>query len=181
MKREYQHAIFAALSGLILALMIVFVGRETGGSGKDIMVTTLFTPDKTVEWYVPVLRVIGSIFSFTSGGAGGVFAPSLSAGAGIGALLAEGFHLSPQASNLLILCGMTGFLTSITRSPFTSSILVLEMTNSHNVIFYIMLTALIANLAASLVTRHSFYDQLKDMYIREAHAAGPQLAEEQVT
>lgn len=175
LEREYQHAIFAALAGLMIALMIVFLGKDTGGSGKDIMVTTLFTPDKSVQWYVPILRVAGSVFSFSSGAAGGIFAPSLSAGASIGALLAEGFHLSPQASNLLILCGMTGFLTSITRSPFTSSILVLEMTNSHNVIFYIMLTAVLANLTATLVSRHSFYDQLKDMYIREAHAAGPQV------
>jgi H+/Cl- antiporter ClcA len=64
---------------------------------------------------------------------------------------------------------MTGFLTSITRSPFTSSILVLEMTNSHNVIFYIMLTALLSNLIATLVSRHSLYDHLKDQYISEIH------------
>lgn len=173
--RQYQHVIFAGITGLSVALMIVFIGKATGGSGKEMMITTLFTENKSVDWYEPVLRVVGSIFSFTSGGAGGVFAPSLSAGAGIGALLAEGFHLNSQSTNLLILCGMTGFLTSITRSPFTSSILVLEMTNSHNVIFYIMLTALLANLSATLISRHSFYDQLKDMYIREAHAAGPQV------
>jgi H+/Cl- antiporter ClcA len=79
------------------------------------------------------------------------------------------FHLSDTETNLIILCGITGFLTSITRSPFTSSILVLEMTNSHNVIFYIMLTALFSNLIATLVSRHSFYDHLKDEYINEIH------------
>ncbi|HEX5112429.1 MAG TPA: chloride channel protein, partial [Saprospiraceae bacterium] len=83
---------------------------------------------------------------------------------------------SNAETNLLILCGMTGFLTSITRSPFTSSILVLEMTNSHNVIFYIMLTALFSNLIATLVSRHSFYDHLKDQYIREIHKSDLQRA-----
>ena len=32
-----------------------------------------------------------------------------------------------------------------------------------------MLTALLANLASNLVTRHSFYDQLKTQYIQEIH------------
>ncbi|MEP6647718.1 MAG: chloride channel protein, partial [Saprospiraceae bacterium] len=54
-------------------------------------------------------------------------------------------------------------------SPFTSSILVLEMTNSHNVIFYIMMTALFSNVIATVVSRHSFYDQLKDQFISEIH------------
>jgi len=67
----------------------------------------------------------------------------------------------------MILCGMTGFLSGVTRSPFTSSILVLEMTNSHTVIFYIMLTALLANLFATISGKHSFYDQLKIQYLQE--------------
>ena len=105
--------------------------------------------------------------SFSTGAAGGIFAPSLSAGASIGSVVAGIFRLPPTDSNLIILCGMTGFLTSITRSPFTSSILVLEMTNSHSVIFYIMLTALLANLVASSISRHSFYDRLKLDYLHE--------------
>ena len=170
-KNNYQKIIFVALCGLIIAALAVLIDSKTFGSGKEIMVSTLFTNQKHLEWYVPFLRVIGSIVSFSAGAAGGIFAPSLSAGAGIGAVFAGWFHLSNAETNLIILCGMTGFLTSITRSPFTSSILVLEMTNSHNVIFYLMLTALLSNLMATVVSRHSFYDHLKDQYIREIHKA----------
>jgi H+/Cl- antiporter ClcA len=53
----------------------------------------------------------------------------------------------------------------------------LEMTNSHNVIFYIMLTALNANLIASVISRHSFYDHLKDQYIGEIHKTETQMPE----
>jgi len=62
---------------------------------------------------------------------------------------------------------MVGFLTGITRSPFTSSILVIEMTNSHNIIFHLMLTALLANLIPPLATKHSFYEYLKEQYLDE--------------
>ena len=133
------------------------------------MVATLFTDQKHLEWYIPLLRIVGPIISFSNEASGGIFAPSLSAGASIGAVVAGWVHLSPTATNLIILCGMTGFLTGITRSPFTASILVLEMTNTHSVIFYIMITALIANLIAGLISRHSFYDHLKDKYIDEIH------------
>lgn len=169
LKKNYQKYIYVIICGLIIAALAIFIDHRTFGSGKEIMVTTLFTNNKHLEWYMPFLRIIGPIISFSTGAAGGIFAPSLSAGASIGAVVAEWFHLSGPATNLIILCGMTGFLTGITRSPFTCSILVLEMTNSHNIIFYIMLTALSANLIANLISRHSFYDQLKDGYISDIH------------
>ncbi len=168
-KKNYQKVIYVAMCGLIIASLAILVDSKTFGSGKEIMITTLFTNHKHLEWYVPFLRIIGSIISFSTGAAGGVFAPALSAGASIGAVFAGWFHFSDSEANLIILCGMTGFLTSVTRSPFTSSILVLEMTNSHNVIFYIMLTALFSNLIATAVSRHSFYDHLKNRFISEIH------------
>lgn len=169
LKNNFQHILYAALCGLAIAALAVFVDGKVLGSGKEIMVDTLFTGEKHAEWYLPLLRIFGSITSFSTGASGGIFAPSLSAGASIGSVFSGWFQMSDTESNLLILCGMAGFLTGITRSPFTSSILVLEMTNSHNVILYIMLTALFSNLVASLISRHSFYDHLKTDYIREIH------------
>ena len=175
--RNYQKVIYTALCGLFIAAMAILLDSRIFGSGKEIMVSTLFTEQKYLDWYVPILRVIGPIISFSTGVSGGIFAPSLSAGASFGAVFAGCFHFSIPETNLLILCGMTGFLTSITRSPFTSSILVLEMTNSHNVIFYIMLTALVSNLIATVVSRHSFYDHLKVQYINEIHKTEKQQRE----
>ena len=62
---------------------------------------------------------------------------------------------------------MVGFLTGVTRTPFTSAILVLEMTDRHNMIFYLMLAGLIANLSAIVIDKHSFYDHMKIRYLRQ--------------
>jgi H+/Cl- antiporter ClcA len=129
-----------------------------------------------MEWYVPLLRTVGPMVSFTNGAAGGIFAPSLSAGASIGSVFSGWFQMSDSNSNLMILSGMVGFLTGITRSPFTSSILVLEMTTADEIIFYLMLAGLASNMMARLVDRRSFYDQLKEQYIEElthSEAANP--------
>lgn len=169
-KKNYQKLIYAGICGLIVAALAVLIDSRMFGSGKEIMLTTLFSNNKHIEWYLPILRIIGPIISFTTGAAGGVFAPSLSAGASIGAVFSGWFHLSATSTNLVILCGMAGFLTGMTRSPFTSSILVIEMTNSHSIIFYIMLTALVANLISTFISRHSFYDHLKDVFLREINS-----------
>lgn len=178
-KKQSQKIMYVIICGLIIAALGVLINYQTFGSGKEIMVETLFTGDKNVEWYVPLLRFFGPIITFSSGAAGGIFAPSLSAGASIGSVLSDWLTLSPTETNVIMLCGMTAFLTGITRSPFTSSILVIEMTNSHNIIFYLMLTALVSSLVANLVSRHSFYDHLKDEYIKEIHREEEQISEEQ--
>ncbi|MCB9425683.1 MAG: chloride channel protein [Flavobacteriales bacterium] len=167
LKKIYQNGLYAVVIGLTIAGLAYFIDERVLGSGQEIMISTLFTDDKHLEWYIPILRVFGTIISFTVGAAGGIFAPSLSAGASLGAVLSDFLQLSNSETNLIVLCGMVGALTGITRSPFTSSILVLEMTNSHDIIFHLMLTALSANLIANLISRHSFYDILKNNYLDE--------------
>lgn len=164
---NYQLAIYAAACAIILAGLAYFIDAGTMGSGKDLMERTLFNSDKHVVWYTPLLRIIGPVLSFTAGGAGGVFAPALSAGAGIGAMVSGWFSLGEANTNLLVLAGMVGFLTGVTRSPFTSAILVLEMTDRHNIIFHLILAGMVASLTALLVDKHSFYDHMKNQYIRD--------------
>jgi len=167
---NYQHILFLLTCSLLMVCLAIFVNKNILGSGKDLMAGVLFSNDKYVPWYLPLLRIIGPVFSFTSGAAGGVFAPALSAGASIGSLFSGWFTLSPANTNLLILSGMVAYLTGVTRSPFTSAILVLEMTNRHNVIFQLMLAAMVAGIASLIIDKHSFYDHLKRKFIEESAA-----------
>jgi H+/Cl- antiporter ClcA len=179
-KFTYHHVLFVAGCSLVMVFLAYFVNREVLGSGKDIMEKTLFTSDKYVHWYTPLLRTAGPLFSFTTGSAGGVFAPSLGAGASIGSLVASWFKTPDIDTNMLILAGMVGFLTGITRSPFTSVILVLEMTNRHNVIFHLILAGMVASLVSILIDRHSLYDRLKLQYIKNLNTVEETEKTEQV-
>jgi H+/Cl- antiporter ClcA len=91
-------------------------------------------------------------------------------------MLSGWLHLSATDTNLIVLAGMVGFLTGVTRTPFTSAILVLEMTDRHNVIFHLMLAGMLASLAAMVIDRHSFYDHLKYQYLREIVGEDDQVA-----
>lgn len=162
-----KKVLYIIVCALGIALLGFIWGSPMVGSGKEVMTHTLFTTDKHVEWYVPFLRMLGSLLSFTTGGAGGVFAPALAAGASVGSVLGGWFHCAPADANILILAGMVAFLTGVTRTPFTSAILVLEMTDRHNVIFHLMLAAMVAYLVSMLVDKRSFYDHLKHRFIHE--------------
>ncbi|MCB0689725.1 MAG: chloride channel protein, partial [Saprospiraceae bacterium] len=165
-KRKEQLAI-VIVCALFVATFNFLIGTEAMGSGKEIMERTLFTSDKTVPWYLPFVRMNGLIASFSFGGAGGIFAPSLSSGACFGALIAQVMHLSGGNADLLILIGMTSFLTGVTRAPFTSAIIIFEMTDRHSIIFFLLMGSIIANAISSYVDKRSLYDYLKDNYLHE--------------
>lgn len=180
-KFTWHHVLFVTGCSLAMVFMACFINKEVLGSGKEIMQQTLFTSAKYVHWYTPLLRIAGPLFSFTTGAAGGIFAPALGAGASVGSLVASWFKESDIDTNMLILSGMVGFLTGVTRSPFTSVILVLEMTNRHNVIFHLILAGMIASLAAILIDKHSMYDHLKIQYIAELNTPEQTKLTEQVS
>ncbi|MBN8668120.1 MAG: chloride channel protein [Chitinophagales bacterium] len=164
---KHHHVFYVLACAFILVGIAYFFHPGIMGSGKDLMTETLFSDQKHLPAYSPFLRIAGPILSFTTGAAGGVFAPSLSAGASIGSVISGLFHLPDTESNLLILAGMVAFLTGVTRSPFTSAILVLEMTDRHSVIFHLMLAAMIASLVSYFIDKRSLYERLKEEYVKE--------------
>ena len=163
-----SNVIFLVSCALLIACISFFISREVLGSGKEIMERVLFTDNKHEDWYVPILRMLGPALSFTSGGAGGIFAPALTAGASIGSVISGIIDLTPNETNVVILAGMVAFLTGITRAPFTSAIIVLEMTDRHSLIFHLMLAGMISSILSLLVSRHSLYDVLKVNFLHEA-------------
>jgi len=167
LKTDKSNVIFLIACALIIASIAYFINREILGSGKEIMERVLFTNDKHEDWYVPILRMLGPALSFTSGGAGGIFAPALTAGASIGSVISGFINLTPNETNVVILGGMVAFLTGITRAPFTSAIIVLEMTDRHSLIFHLMLAGMVSSIASILVSRHSLYDVLKANFLTE--------------
>ncbi len=167
LKTDKANVVFLIISALIIASIAYFINQEILGSGKEIMERVLFTKNKHEEWYVPILRMLGPALSFTSGGAGGIFAPALTAGASIGSVISGFINLTQNETNVVVLAGMVAFLTGITRAPFTSAIIVLEMTDRHSLIFHLMLGGMVSSIASLLVSRHSLYDLIKINFLNE--------------
>ncbi len=64
-----------------------------------------------------------------SGIPGGIFAPSLSVGAGLGSTI--GLMLGTSISLAAVL-GMAGYFAGVVQAPMTAFVIILEMTGNHS-------------------------------------------------
>ncbi len=156
-----QQGWLAANIGLTLALCGMWFGPDVLGSGMEITSHILFNQSKDLDWTTVMGRIITPVISTLAGCAGGVFAPSLAAGAVIGGKIASTIYTGPNV-NLMVLLGMIGFMSGVMRTPFTAFVLVLEMTDRHSAIFPMMVTAVVANLIANAVEPKSLYERVRD-------------------
>lgn len=147
--------------GLVMAIILKFDHRASG-TGTRLITGFLFNHDHSSLRLVAA-RIFGTTATSLSGAAAGLFSPSISIGAVIGGWLCVAFHT--QHPNLMVLLGMIGFLTGFSRTPFTSFILVLEMTDRYSAIFPMMLVALVANWSARIVDSECFYDFAKKRWM----------------
>lgn len=166
-----QQFIFGFLAVMAFATVVFYTNKDSVGAGNLLLDRLLFESNKIVEWYTVPARLFNGIISFTNGGAGGIFAPALSFGGSIGALVGGLFDFEAQQINMLVLIGMVAFLTAFTRSPFTCAILVLEMTDRHSVIFYMLVAAWGANLIANRIDPKSFYEKTAEVITNDLVAS----------
>lgn len=150
--------------GLILATSFYFFGSLTLYSGKEVINQSLFSGE-AVSWQLTLARFFGPLLSSMTGIAGGIFAPSLSAGAAIGNLSAHLFD--PEMKIIYSLAGMVGFLTGVTHTPITSFILVLEMTDRHSVVLPMMIAAVFSSIGSRFISNKSFYEHAVDRILDE--------------
>lgn len=145
--RQARPVAFAWACGLGIALIGWASGGSSFGSGYEYTKHLLAGHTDLPLLYV-TLRFVATWLAVWSGVPGGVFAPSLAIGAGLGADVAvfTGFEGSSSA---LIALGMAGFLAAVTQAPLTAFIIVMEMVDGHAMV----LTLMAASLGASLVSR----------------------------
>jgi CIC family chloride channel protein len=118
-----------------------------------------------------LLKALATCLTLGSGGAGGLFAPSLLLGAmtggafGLG-LHAAGFDSAPDPA-AFALVGMAAMIAATTHAPLTGVLLVYELTSSYSVILPLMLTAVIATMVTRVLHRDSIYTaELSSLGIR---------------
>ena len=131
------------------------------------------TSDLTLA-FAPV-KFVATVLSAISGIPGGIFAPSLSIGAGLGAELHAIFGSIPVGA--LALIGMASYLTGVVQTPITSFVIVSEMTQDHAMVIPLMVAALIADAVSKAVCPHGLYHALSKPFLpkepAEVDAAAP--------
>jgi H+/Cl- antiporter ClcA len=105
-----------------------------------------------------VAKWIANLAAAGSGAPGGIFSPSLTTGAGIGAAYA---HLLPMVSARdAIVLGMAAYLSGVVQAPLTSAVILMEMTRDPGMVGPLMLSTLIARAVSAQVMPEPIYHTL---------------------
>lgn len=164
---------FAAACGLAVAVIGLVTGGVTYGAGSEAVKRMLHGEAPLSPLYT-LLKFIATWLTAWSGAPGGIFAPSLSIGAGIGDAIAR--LASPEFGPALIALGMAGFLAAVTQAPLTAFIIVMEMVDGHAMVLSLMASAMLASLVSRMISR-PLYETLAEHMVGAATgrlAAQPQ-------
>jgi CIC family chloride channel protein len=132
-----------AIGGLLVALLALVVPQVmSGGYGWLQLTLDGALPLKILLLLLPA-KILATSFTISSGGSGGVFAPSLVIGGVTGAVFAAAAErLAPgfaPATAACVLVGMGGFFAGVAKVPIASLIMVAEMSGSYNLLVPLML------------------------------------------
>jgi len=168
--RAAHPAAFAGACGLAAGVIGVVSQGATFGSGYD-YTKALLAGQLDVPLLYVTLRVVATWLAVWSGVPGGIFAPCLAIGAGLGHDIAAFTGASTDASALIAL-GMAGFLAAVTQAPMTAFIIVMEMVGGHAMVLSLMAAALGASLVSRWVAR-PLYTSLALVIVARTRAAAP--------
>jgi len=166
----------AAGCGLAIAAAGFASGNLSYGTGYA-EAREIISSGEAISAGYPFYKFFATVASYLSGIPGGIFAPSLASGAGVGADLALLFpQLSPQ---VFIMLGMVGYFAGVVQTPLTGFIIVMEMTDDHSLLLPLMATSFIAFGVSRLVCKKPIYVALARAFLAPPAAESEKAASQQ--
>ena len=157
--------VFAAVCGLVLALLGLASENATYGSGYS-EAKSLLDGNTTLPESYGLLKMTATVVSYVSGMPGGIMAPTLSAGAGLGASIAHFLTSAPAGAAIIL--GMVAYFAGVTQAPITAFVIVMEMTDNHGMVLPLMAAAFIAQLCSRLICPTPLFQAMAKNFIRKS-------------
>jgi H+/Cl- antiporter ClcA len=156
--------VFAATCGLLLALIGWASGGITFGTGyheaREILQNGADPPGGFF-----LLKALATLVSYVTGIPGGIFAPTLAVGAGLGGQLHEWLPLIP--SGAIVVLSMAAYFSGVVQAPLTTLVIVMEMTDDRTLMLPLMAVALLGRIAGAAICREPLYRSLAKRYLPE--------------
>ncbi len=157
-----------ALCGFAVALAGLLSGGAVHGTGYP-EAQAVITGSGAIGAEYPFLKMFATLASYFSGIPGGIFAPSLSTGAGLGAVFGQ--LLDSPILQVVVILTMVSYFTGVVQTPITAFVIVMEMTDNHAMLLPLMASAFIAYETSKLVNREPIYRTMAQVFIDQMHAA----------
>jgi chloride channel protein, CIC family len=168
--------------GIALAVLLGFDASGVSGGGYRTLRGALAGDlPMRLMLVLCIAKLIATCFSYSSGGAGGIFAPVLFIGAMLGGafgwLDVTLFHHPGPTTAAFALVGMGAMFSGTIRAPMTSILIIIEMTSGYELILPLMIANMSAYLIARRFRRPTIYESLlaQDGIALEEHHLGEAL------
>ena len=159
--------VFAAFCGLAVAALGVASHGTTFGTGYS-QARDMVEGHYNVPLLFFQMKFLASIVSYASGIPGGIFAPSLAVGAGLGHNIA--FMIPSAPAGAVVLLGMVAYFSGVVQAPITAAVIVMEMTDNQDMTIPLMATSFLAYGFSRLVCRHALYGALAQILVSQISA-----------
>lgn len=159
---------FAALCGLMVAALGIISGGAVYGTGYE-EAKGILEGTQASDGY-GILKILATLISYISGIPGGVFSPSLSAGAGLGALVAQ--SMPGVQIGAVVILGMVAYFSGVVQAPITAFVIVMEMTDNHAMVLPLMATSFVAYSVSRIVCPTPLYKSLAQGFIQRHAKTG---------
>lgn len=170
---KWRRLIYPFTCGLLVALIGIFTHGDSFGTGYA--TARAAVEGVTPHWYFWPAKFATTLITAVSGIPGGIFAPSLSVGAGLGAWIAgEG----GRAASVGALLGMAGYFSGVVQAPMTAFVIILEMTGNTGAVIPVMVAAMLGMGASRLVCPRPLYHELAHGFLPNHHSPVPQTLRE---
>ncbi len=152
----------ALVCGILIAIIGMLSGGLSFGTGYH-EARLIITGEGELPGSYSFYKMAATWVSYLSGIPGGIFAPSLAAGAGFGATLAEWMPTYPLGA--IVMLGMVGYFTGVVQTPITAFVIVMEMTDNTGLVLPLMATAFIAYVTSRIVCPDPIYRTLAQNFL----------------
>ena len=184
-KLPIPNALKPAVGGLLLGILVLslHVPGHLPHGAPHVMGGGYYWIQKALDgdllgniWWVIALicaaKILATSFTVSSGGSGGVFAPSLFIGGMLGAAYGHLCHnmFPSQVAHpeVFVLVGMGGFFAGVAKVPLTAVLMVCEMTGGYQLLVPLMLVSFVN--VAILSSHITLYEeQVRSLIDSPAH------------
>lgn len=155
--------LFAASCGFVLALIGLASGGMTYGTGYS-QARSIIQGEEHYPASYFVLKFLATIISYCSGIPGGLFAPSLSVGAGMGGWIAQFLpHTTPGA---VVLLGTVAYFSAVVQAPLTATVIVMEMCDNQQVTLALLASSFLAFGVSRMICKQPLYGALAERFLK---------------
>ncbi len=177
----FRPAVGGLVTGILAAAVMLLVHEPgiTGGGYVGLAGALSGNLGVEVLLVMGAAKLVATVFSYASGGAGGIFAPSLFMGAmlggAFGALDVYLFGHPHSEVGSFALVGMGAVFAGVVRAPITSVLIIIEMTAGYGLTLPLMIANMVAYGVARQMRPTPIYEALLEQDGVHLRAKKPQV------